>query len=447
GDWARTDQDGPVLPLDDQSPPVAVTPAGARYSVDHEEQYVEWMGFSFYLSFSRDTGLSLFDIRHKGQRILYELGLQEALAHYAGNDPVQSGTSYLDTYYGFGPYALQLVPGYDCPSYATYMNTSYYVGETTHTHINSVCFFEFDADYPMQRHSTSSYVANTKNVYFSVRSVSTVGNYDYMFTYSFHMDGSIHVEVRASGYIQSAYYAHNADYGYHIHDYLSGSMHDHVLNYKADFDIFGTDNTMELTTNVPVTESYVWSDHPRNTMKLKRSHIQNEDESRLFLDFNSQTQYRIVNTDVRNKKDTEPRSAHPYNNQDVYNPVIDFDEIFNGENLEQEDLAVWFNLGMHHVPHTGDLPNTVFTTAHSGIQFMPLNYFDTDISKQTVNMVRINYNGGNVSKVKTFGQEEATCFVDLSEQEPDLSDYQGDVVIRKFPYNPNDPYFETDSIV
>ncbi|RMX72312.1 hypothetical protein D0869_14743, partial [Hortaea werneckii] len=226
GDWARTDQDGPVLAMDDQSPPVAVTLAGARYSVDHEEQYVEWMGFSFYLSFSRDTGLSLFDIRHKGQRILYELGLQEALAHYAGNDPVQSGTSYLDTYYGFGPYAFQLVPGYDCPSYATYMNTWYYVDETTHTHINSVCFFEFDADYPMQRHSTSSYVANTKNVYFSVRSVSTVGNYDYMFTYSFHMDGSIHVEVRASGYIQSAYYAHNADYGYHIHDYLSGSMHD-----------------------------------------------------------------------------------------------------------------------------------------------------------------------------------------------------------------------------
>lgn len=325
---------------------------------------------------------------------------------------------------------------------------------------------------------------------------------DYMFTYSFHMDGSIHVEVRASGYIQSAYYAHNADYGYHIHDYLSGSMHDHVLNYKADFDIFGTDNTMELTTNVPVTESYVWSDHPRNTMKLKRSHIQNEDESRLFWDFNSQTQYRIVNTDVRNKygeyrgyrilpsdnaihltiqdssnlvnaanwakhdlmitkrKDTEPRSAHPYNNQDVYNPVIDFDEFFNGENLEQEDLAVWFNLGMHHVPHTGkllasssrkkkkkkkkdesrmadelspgDLPNTVFSTAHSGVQFMPLNYFDTDISKQTVNMVRINYNGGNVSKVKTFGQEEATCSVDLSEQEPDLSDYQGDVV--SFPH-------------
>jgi len=33
----------------------------------------------------------------------------------------------------------------------------------------------------------------------------------------------------ASGYIQSAYYAANGEYGYKIHDGLSGSMHDHVL--------------------------------------------------------------------------------------------------------------------------------------------------------------------------------------------------------------------------
>jgi primary-amine oxidase len=98
GDWARTDQQGAVLPLDTASPPETVAPAGARYTVDHDAKYVQWMDFSFYLGFSRDTGLALYDIRHKGQRIMYELGLQEALAHYAGNDPVQSGVAYLDSY-------------------------------------------------------------------------------------------------------------------------------------------------------------------------------------------------------------------------------------------------------------------------------------------------------------------------------------------------------------
>lgn len=45
-----------------------------------------------------------------------------------------------------------------------------------------------------------------------------------MFSYEFYMDGSIQVSVRAAGYIQSAYYAKNEDYGYQIHDALSGTQ-------------------------------------------------------------------------------------------------------------------------------------------------------------------------------------------------------------------------------
>lgn len=215
------------------------------------------MDFSFFISFSRDGGLSLYDIRFKGERIIYELGLQEALAHYASSDPYQSGTSYLDSYYGFGPYAFELVNGYDCPSYSTYLNTSFYTRETTHWHPNSICLFEFQRDYPIQRHSTAKYVSITKNVMFVVRTVCSVGNYDYQFTYEFYLDGSIQVLVRASGYIQSAFWAHNGDYGFKIHDALSGSMHDHVLNFKLDLDVKGTANSLMKTEFVPVAETSV----------------------------------------------------------------------------------------------------------------------------------------------------------------------------------------------
>jgi len=85
------------------------------------------------------------------------------------------------------PYSYELISGYDCPAYATYLNSSFYVSETTHTHLNSLCLFEYTADYPLQRHSTSNYVSATKNTYFTIRSISTVGNYDYMFSYSFYM--------------------------------------------------------------------------------------------------------------------------------------------------------------------------------------------------------------------------------------------------------------------
>lgn len=81
------------------------------------------MDFSFFLAVDPKQGLSLFDIRYKGQRLIYELALQEALAHYAGSDPQQSETLYFDTVDGMGDMISPLVKGYDCPSHATYLDT------------------------------------------------------------------------------------------------------------------------------------------------------------------------------------------------------------------------------------------------------------------------------------------------------------------------------------
>lgn len=100
------------------------------------------------------------------------------------------------------------MPGYDCPTYASYLNITLEGGGYGSTRdINgrtpnfgdcsipadymvlphpAICLFEFNADYSIQRHSSQS---NTKNTYFVVRTISTVGNYDYSFSYEFYMDG------------------------------------------------------------------------------------------------------------------------------------------------------------------------------------------------------------------------------------------------------------------
>ncbi|KAM0749530.1 copper amine oxidase [Meredithblackwellia eburnea MCA 4105] len=495
GDWIGTDRVGDELKYDDRAPPMQIQPSGQRFAVDADQKFVEWMDFSFYITFTRDTGVRLYDIKYKGERIIYELGLQEAIAHYAGNDPVQSGTAYLDTFYGFGPYAFNLLPGYDCPGYATYLNATFHANEVSTTHKNGICLYESDPGYLMQRHSNQNYLASTKNPMFTLRSVSTVGNYDYSFSYNFFLDGTIETEVKASGYIQSAFYAKNGEYGYKIHDGLSGSMHDHCLNWKLDMDILGQENTLALHTVKAVDVKYPWSNTTRSTMKLVRSEITNEDEGKLDWSENAQTMVVVVNKNETNPygeprgyrlmpsrgggmhltiknssnlfdsqgfathgfyvlkhHDSEQKSAHANNDYDPKNPIIDFSKYFNSENLEQEDLVIYFNLGMHHVPHTGDLPNTVHTTAQASLMISPHNYLLNDPSRQSNQMVRVNYNStaageGQVTDVLLFGGELPSGTIDLSSQQTSFYDYVGDVAVRKRPYDPLHPYNETESIV
>ncbi|KAF1967283.1 amine oxidase catalytic domain-containing protein [Bimuria novae-zelandiae CBS 107.79] len=448
GPWISTDKQG-ELPLDNLPPPATVSGGKRRFSVDRNENYVSWMDFSFYTATSPKEGLSLHDVRYKGQRVLYELALQEALAHYAGADPVQSETLYFDTFGGLGSEMFPLVKDYDCPSHATYLDAGY---------PNAICLFEADTNFPIRRHTVwnpeKNYTSVAKNIVFTVRWISTVGNYDYLFDYNFFYDGAIEVSVRASGYISAAYYADNDDFGFRIHDFLSGSLHDHVMTFKADLDVLGEKNSVQKLEIIPATVEYPWSGgRTRHTMKLEKSFVTIEDDASIMWAPNDAAIYSIVNKDSPNKygeypgyrvkrsagathltvkdssnggnalhyatadlfvtkqKDTEPKAADWANSFDVNDPLVDFSKFLDGESLEQEDLVLWFNLGMHHVPHTGDLPNTVMTSAHSAIRLEPINYLLNDPSVQSSQQIRINRTSGTIER---FDAQSANCSVDLS---------------------------------
>ena len=79
-----------------------IQPHGPRYKLDKQQKYISWMGYELYMTTAQATGLSLFDLRFRGERIIYELGLQEAMAHYAGDDPTLGGQEFLDTFFGMG---------------------------------------------------------------------------------------------------------------------------------------------------------------------------------------------------------------------------------------------------------------------------------------------------------------------------------------------------------
>jgi primary-amine oxidase len=187
------------------------------------------------------------------------------------------------------------------------------------------------------------------------------------------------VSARASGYISAAYWEGNSDYGFHIHDHLSGSLHDHVLTFKADIDILGAKNSVQKVELVPVSTTYPWSQGiVHNTLRASRSFVATE----ASIDWagNDAAYYAIVNKDMPNRfgeypgyrikrsagtthlttsnstnvrkagafathdfyvtkqKDTEPRAADAYNQYAPQDPLVDFSKFLDDEAIEQEDV-------------------------------------------------------------------------------------------------------------
>lgn len=71
---------------------------------------------------------------------------------------------------------MSSLSGFDCPTYATFLDTTFHASELSTTHRRGLCLFESDPGYLMQRHSSMNYVSATKNTVLTLRSVSTVGS-------------------------------------------------------------------------------------------------------------------------------------------------------------------------------------------------------------------------------------------------------------------------------
>ena len=202
GDWTIIEDFSKGPAGRDLSPPAMVQPGGSRFRIDEKQKFVSWMGFEFFASTSSDSGVALHNIKFNGDTVIYELGLQEAMVHYAGDDPTQGGQEFLDSAGYMGLQMYELVPGYDCPAYASFISTISHFEESTIINQKSICIFEYTADHALQRHTDDSRVSVSRNTYLTVRSVSTIANHDYTFDYIFYLDGTIEVKVRASGYLR-----------------------------------------------------------------------------------------------------------------------------------------------------------------------------------------------------------------------------------------------------
>ncbi|XP_072298430.1 retina-specific copper amine oxidase [Eucyclogobius newberryi] len=405
--------------------PQLMSPEGARYSVSHN--HVIYLDWSFAFGLSALTGMRVFDVRFRHERIVYELSVQEAMSVYGAVTPGMGMTKFLDSSIGIGRFAHELVRGVDCPYDAMYVDTYRYIDVPRPVRFrNSICIFELSLGQPLRRHFADFFhhsyggMANSALV---IRTITAIGNYDYMWDFIFYQTGAVEAKVHATGYISSSFLVQGSlKHGHQVAPNVLGNLHTHFINFKVDLDVLGVKNMFQTKDMEYKNVSLPWlPEHYAMVPHLVEKTLHTEQEAALrhgiktprYLHISSnQTNrwghprsYRLqvysfagdhlpesqpeersmswarYKVSITKHKDQEQSSSSLYSQNNMWSPAVDFSTfIQDNESIDNEDLVAWVTAGFLHIPHAEDIPNTVTVGNGGGVLLRPHNYFNNDPS-------------------------------------------------------------------
>ncbi|XP_003467052.1 membrane primary amine oxidase isoform X1 [Cavia porcellus] len=413
------------------APPLQFHPEGPRFSV--QGSCVTSSLWTFSLGLGTFSGPRVFDIRFQGERIAYEVSVQEALAVYGGNSPGAVLTHYLDGSFGIGRFSTPLTRGVDCPYLATYMDWHFLVeSQGPRTVRDALCVFEQNQGLPLRRHHSdlySHYYGGVVDTVLVFRSLATLLNYDYVWDMIFHPNGAIEVKVHATGYISSSFLFGDARlYGNRVGEHTLGTVHTHSVHFKVDLDVTGPENWAWAEDLAFVPETLPWRPEQQiQRLQVTRKLLETEEQAAfplgratpryLYLTSNHSNKwghlrgYRVqplgspgkllpenssmagafswgrYQFAVTRRKEAEPKSSSIFNQNDPWTPTVNFADFINKETIQGEDLVAWVTAGFLHIPHSEDVPNTVTVGNGVGFFLRPYNFFDEDPSFRSTDSV------------------------------------------------------------
>nr|XP_014334737.1 PREDICTED: retina-specific copper amine oxidase isoform X2 [Bos mutus] len=380
-------------------PPLEFSPQGSRYSV--QGHLVESFLWTFTFGHGAFSGMRIFDVRFKGERVAYEVSVQECLSVYGADSPKTMMTRYLDSSYGLGRHSRGLVRGVDCPYQSTMVDTHVLVGQGAVQLLpGAVCVFEEAQGLPLRRHHNqlqSHFYGGLAGSALVVRSVSSVGNYDYIWDFVLHPNGALEGRVHATGYINTAFLSGGEEsllFGNRVGERVLGAVHTHAFHFKLDLDVAGLKNWVVAEDVVFKPVAAPWSpEHQLQRPQLTRQVLGREDLTAFFLgsplprylylasnQTNAWGHQRGYQLAVTRRKEEESQSSSIYYQNDIWTATAAFADFINNETLLGEDLVAWVTASFLHIPHAEDVPNTVTLGNRVGFLLRPYNFFDEDPS-------------------------------------------------------------------
>jgi diamine oxidase len=433
----------PERPYADKPGPRVYMPEGPRYTISGRT--VNWMGWSFHAGYNFRAGPNFKNIMFNGERVAYEVALNEIGLIYSANDPVGANVFFMDSNFGNGEYR-ELIKGVDCPDYATYLTNYWWAAPGGPVAAEgSMCVFETTTSEVLWRRG-GPFVSGLPATELNVRFAMPNGNYDYIVTYKFKLDGVMRVDAASSGYIQTYFMPPDRGpkdpFSYRLHTYTGGSLHDHTFGFKVDLDIVNEENTFEtiaFKTGSTLDAVNSGLDEPLDTQPeyllypttryVEHTTIQTENEALMSINPMAPKEWFFGDTTSKNKwgntrgftlhLDQNPSSMIPeghhslpaydygknmlavtlqkedeqtisgaYDLNRLDDPLGSFSRCVDDEDIVQKDLVAWVTLSLLHLPISENMPMT--NLVRTGFTLAPHNFFDEDPAMDLPHYLRMN---------------------------------------------------------
>ncbi len=398
-------------PLDSLKPISITQPEGRSFTVDGNR--VRWGKWDLRIGFNEREGLTLHQIAFDGRPVVYRASVAEMVVPYADPSPVRFWQNYFDCgEYMLARYADSLRLGCDCLGDIAYLDAVIAddFGQPK-TISNAICMHEEDYSV-LWKHSDiftgSTETRRQRRMVFSF--FTPIGNYDYGFYWYLYLDGTIQLEVKATGVLFTA--AGGTEYATQVAPGLTAPFHQHLFSARLDMTVDGVRNAVD---EVEARRVPVGPDNPYgNAFTQARTRLTRESEAARKADGSVVRTWQIVNPEVTNglgqpvgyalipenkatmladaSSSIHARATFATNHLWVtaYDPAERYPAgDFVNQNpggaglpawvaadrpLDGEDIVVWHTFGTTHFPRPEDWP--VMPVDHTGFTLKPVGFFD-----------------------------------------------------------------------
>ncbi|UTD26269.1 primary-amine oxidase [Bradyrhizobium sp. WD16] len=392
-----------------------VQPEGVSFKLNGHQ--VSWDKWAFRIGFNSREGLTLHDISYDGRPVMYRASLVEMVVPYGTPDLGHFRKNVFDIgEYGIGKLANSLKLGCDCLGAIQYLdaNLATMNGDVV-TIENAVCIHEEDAGLLWKHWDfRTDRVESRRARRFVVSCICTVANYEYGIFWYFHTDGSIELELKATGVINTTacHPGKPGRYGKEVSPGVLGHIHQHIFCARLDMSVDGDRNRVVELNTYAAPEG---PDNPYgNAFYEEETVLRSELAAGRRANLETHRAWRIASAERKNHVGLptayklepthpvtpfvaanspsgrrsaftsnqlwvtafDPEERYPageyMNHSDGSGGVADF--VKKDRPLVDQDLVVWHTFGLHHQVRPEDFP--VQPCIFTGFKLMPSGFFD-----------------------------------------------------------------------